>query len=78
MHLVLYALMLAVPLTGWLMSATGGYPLSFFGWFDVPDIAQENPRLFQFLITFHGWLVWTLLVYWWRCTRPGNCGITSA
>jgi cytochrome b561 len=61
MHLMLYALMLAVPLTGWIMSSTGGYPLTFFGWFEVPDIAAENPRLFRFFISLHGWLAWSLV-----------------
>lgn len=61
MHLLLYTLMLAVPLTGWIMSSAGGYPLSFFGWFAVPDIAAENQGLFPFFIELHAWLAWTLV-----------------
>jgi len=61
MHLLLYALMLAVPLTGCIMSSAGGYPLSFFGWFEVPDLVAENQRLFPFFIELHAWLAWTLV-----------------
>ncbi|NML44357.1 cytochrome b [Ramlibacter sp. G-1-2-2] len=61
MHLLLYALMLAVPLTGWIMSSMGGYPLSFFGWFEVPDVVAENEALFPFFIELHAWLAWTLV-----------------
>jgi cytochrome b561 len=35
-HLCLYALMLALPVTGWLMSSAAGFPVSFLGWFDLP------------------------------------------
>ena len=33
-HNALYALMILVPVTGWMMSSTGDWPLSFFGLFD--------------------------------------------
>lgn len=39
-----YALMLAMPLTGWVMASAGQYPLTWFGLFDVPkfDVARES------------------------------------
>ena len=37
-HLVFYGLMLAMPLTGWIMSSAGKYPLSWFGLFDLPKL----------------------------------------
>lgn len=45
-HWVLYALMLAMPLTGWLMSSAGKrkYPIDFYGLFPVPylPVAQNE------------------------------------
>src|ERR1700676_4767522 len=35
-HLCFYALLFALPLTGWLMSSAAGIPVSFFGWFMPP------------------------------------------
>jgi cytochrome b561 len=34
-----YALMLAMPLTGWVMASAGQYPLTWFWLFDVPKFA---------------------------------------
>ena len=61
-HLCLYALMLALPLTGWLMSSAGGYPVSFFGWFELPDLVPQNEAMFHFWITVHHWLAYTLML----------------
>ena len=57
-HLWLYALMLAVPLTGWLMSSAGGYPTPIFTWLDVPDLIARNEHLFRTLIDVHRWLAY--------------------
>jgi cytochrome b561 len=62
-HLCFYALMLALPLTGWLMSSAGGYPV--YLWFDeglLPDLMRDNPALFQFFIDLHRWLAWAIVV----------------
>jgi cytochrome b561 len=61
-HLLFYVLMLALPLTGWLMSSAGAYPVTFFGWFDVPDLIEPNEKLFVELIALHRWLADGLLV----------------
>jgi cytochrome b561 len=55
-HLWLYALMFALPLTGWLLSSAGGFPVSFFGWFEIPDLIGENEYLFRALTQVHHWL----------------------
>jgi cytochrome b561 len=62
-HLMFYALMFSVPVTGWLMSSAGGYPVPFFGLFDVPDLIGFNEWLFQVLITVHRWLAWMLFFF---------------
>ncbi|MCY1672007.1 cytochrome b [Novosphingobium sp. SL115] len=38
-HGILYALMLAVPVTGWIMSSAGKYPISIYGLFEWPKLA---------------------------------------
>lgn len=62
-HLSLYALMLALPVTGWLMSSAGGYPVPFFGLFDVPDLIAPNEALFRTLIDVHRWLAFALAFF---------------
>lgn len=41
----LYALMLGLPLSGWLMSSAGGYPISIFGLIDVPALVEKNKEI---------------------------------
>jgi cytochrome b561 len=55
-HLWLYALMFALPLTGWLMSSAGGYPTPIFSWLDAPDLIGPDEHLFRTLIDVHRWL----------------------
>lgn len=38
-HTALYALMIALPLSGWIFSSAGKYPLSWFGLFPIPKFA---------------------------------------
>ncbi len=38
-HLGFYGLMLAMPLSGWIMASAGKYPLTWFGLFDLPKLA---------------------------------------
>lgn len=37
-HVVLYVFMIAMPLTGWIMSSASPYPLTWFGLFDIPRL----------------------------------------
>lgn len=58
-HLCFYALMFALPLTGWLMSSAGGFPV--YLWFDsfrLPDLIRVDPSLFRFFIDVHRWLAY--------------------
>lgn len=59
-HLCFYALMFALPITGWLMSSATGIPVSFFGLFDLPDLVSYDERLFRTLIDVHKWLGYAL------------------
>ncbi|ATE63754.1 cytochrome b [Rhizorhabdus dicambivorans] len=42
LHWIFYALMLILPITGWIFSSAGDRPLSFFWLFDVPKFAVEK------------------------------------
>ncbi|RDH87656.1 MAG: cytochrome B [endosymbiont of Escarpia spicata] len=61
MHWALYALMFAQPLSGILMSQAAGYPVSFFGLFELPVLLDKDPSLAQLFRGAHG-TVWILLV----------------
>jgi cytochrome b561 len=55
-HIWLYALMLAQPMTGWLMSSASGIPVDFLGLFTLTDLVQHDDELFARLRWMHDWL----------------------
>lgn len=61
MHWVLYALMLAQPLSGILMSQAAGHPVSLFGLFEFPTLLDKDPSMAQFFRGAHG-VIWITLV----------------
>lgn len=71
-HVAFYALLFAIPLTGWLLSSVEDEPLRFFGWFDVPRIvlASEDAMeevhevLFNVLVGLAGLHVLGALKHW--------------
>jgi len=52
-HVLLYALMFALPLVGWSMLSAGGYPVVLYGPLQLPPIVPQNPNLFATLRTTH-------------------------
>jgi cytochrome b561 len=44
-HVVLYALLLAIPLSGWLFNSVAGFPLQWFQLVNLPALAASNPAL---------------------------------
>jgi len=60
-HGLLLALLVALPLSGWLMSSAGGVAVYWFGIVPLPDLVPRDPRLFEGLCTLHHWLAWTLM-----------------
>lgn len=61
-HLLLYALLLAVPITGWLMSSASGFPVVYFGVVPLPDLVGKDKALAETLKLVHFILNKTLLV----------------
>ena len=60
-HGALLVLLLALPITGWLMSSAGGVSVYWFGFLPLPDLVPRNLDLFDRLRTAHHWLAWTLI-----------------
>ncbi|HEX6733408.1 MAG TPA: cytochrome b [Azonexus sp.] len=52
-HLALYALMLAIPLSGWLMSSAKGFQTVWFGVLPIPDLLAKDKALGDLLQTVH-------------------------
>jgi cytochrome b561 len=61
-HVLLYVLLLAMPLSGWLLNSTAGQPLKWFGLFPLPALTGKNADLRVWADTAHTWLFWTLAV----------------
>lgn len=44
-HFLLYALMLALPLSGWVINSAANLPFRVFGWFPLPDLTAPDEAL---------------------------------
>lgn len=60
-HHLLYLLMLAVPMTGWLMSSAKGFQTVYFAKLPIPDLLQKDPPLGAALEAVHETLAFMLL-----------------
>ena len=62
-HWLLYAVALAMPVSGWLYdSASGLRPFRFFGQFDMPKLVAPNEWLADLTREAHGLLFWVLVL----------------
>ena len=52
-HFLLYALMIAIPLSGWLMSSAKGFQTVWFGVLPIPDLLDKNKELGDLLALVH-------------------------
>ena len=60
-HGLLYLLMIAIPLSGWLMSSAKGFPTVWFGVLPLPDLVEKNRELGDLLAGVHQALNFALL-----------------
>jgi cytochrome b561 len=60
-HLSFYALLFTLPVTGFLMSSAAGIPVSFFGFFMLPDLVHRDSGLFARYVAIHQWLGYVLI-----------------
>lgn len=61
-HVVLYLLMIAIPLSGWLMSSAKGFQTVYFGVLPIPDLLVKDEALGKALKEVHELLNWTLIL----------------
>lgn len=59
-HIMLYLLMIAIPLSGWLMSSAKGVQTVYFGVLPIPDLLTKNKELGELLRTVHMSMNFTL------------------
>ena len=60
-HALLYALMIAIPLSGWLMSSAKGFQTVWFGVLPIPDLLGKDVELGERLAEVHEALNFTLI-----------------
>lgn len=61
-HLLLYVLMLAVPISGWLYNSAAGHPLKWFGLFSLPALTEFDRGMRSIALDWHQNLVLALLL----------------
>jgi cytochrome b561 len=61
-HHLLYLLLFAVPLSGWLMSSAKGFQTVYFGVLPIPDLLAKNKELGEQLEVIHMLLNYTMAV----------------
>jgi cytochrome b561 len=59
-HVILYLLLFAMPLTGWMMTSARGFPVSWFGIFQLPDFVPKNKPLYEAMKETHDLLALVL------------------
>ena len=55
-HGLLYALLLAMPIVGWIANSAYGAPTPFFGLFTLPKLVADNKDLATTLFALHRWV----------------------
>ena len=62
-HWMLYALVLATTITGWLFASFRGWSLRFFCLAPLPMLASDNAAAGKFIDGWHQAMEWTLLAF---------------
>src|SRR6201996_7989187 len=59
-HAGLYILLVAMPLTGWMMTSARGFPVSWFNLLQLPDFVPKNDSLYNAMKETHDTLALAL------------------
>jgi len=60
-HVAMYVLMFALPVSGWVLNSAAGYPLQWFGLFNLPRIVATDADLHELAESVHETGFWLLL-----------------
>ena len=64
-HGAMYVLLVALPLSGWVLNSAAGYPLQWFGLFNLPRIVANDHDLRELAGSLHEagfWLLFALVI----------------
>ena len=61
-HTSLYALLLAMPILGYIANSAYGASTPFFGLFELPSIVGKDGELATRLFTLHRWVGWLVIL----------------
>lgn len=61
-HVLLYLLLFAILISGYLISTADGKPISVFGWFEVPATLSDAGAQADLAGQIHLWLAWGVVV----------------
>jgi cytochrome b561 len=59
-HVLFYVLLFALPWSGWMYNSSAGFPLSFFGFANVPSLTGADQAAKDTWRAMHGLLGWML------------------
>jgi cytochrome b561 len=55
-HVLLYALLFAMPIVGWWGTSAFGAPITVFWLFELPPLVAKDAALSEQVLALHGWL----------------------
>ncbi len=61
-HFILYALLIAMPVAGLLMSVYGGRPVDIFGLFQIPVFVTPDRSLARLFNEIHTDIIWPMII----------------
>jgi len=61
-HFFLYALTMAIPISGWLMSSASGFQVVYLGMVPIPDVLAKNKEMAEQLKELHEALNWLMVL----------------
>lgn len=60
-HHLLYALMILIPISGYVINSAANFPLKFWGWFTIPNWVAESKQIQEIAADTHALLVYLLI-----------------
>lgn len=61
-HLAIYALLFAIPISGWVLNSAAGFPLQWFGIVNLPHIVDKSHDLHELAEEAHEIMFWCLIL----------------